>query len=625
MQTLAEKTILVLDAEDLLVRSLEDYPVGMEPRISVAWTTSESEAAQTLLDRSVDLVIARTDLTKGIDGLSLLRRLRERDEHVRFVLVANEEHEEERIVALSLGCTLYLSKPFSYERFCGLVFNLLRPEQGFTGRIVGLRLEDIIQMFCYRKDNTLLTVFHGEHKGNVYIHDGGIVHAECDSLTGVDAFYEIMGWDGGGFLSQIVLSTPPATVFIDWQSLVMEGIRQKDEIRHALAPAAMEEHAPQAVAASAGNGNLLRLREAFPAAAVEAKRIMIVDDSRFIRKIVQEILESDPGLRVAGYATNGQEALDRIAELKPDLILLDWDMPVMKGSTALMHIMIKSPCPVVVLSGFVGGVGANPFDLLCLGGVDFLRKPQNNWRRDGRADDLVRRVKDAGEIKFDRIRRVRIPQLVTEPKPTHEPSALASLLAVFGSSSGGCTDLIRLVPMLPADLPAAVILLHDMQREAIGAFIDYLDRRSRIRVLGLEAGAPLLKGACYLHPATVQVSLSHTGKGLMAAFAGIGSMRDVREGLLTSAATVLGPRLVAVLLSGGNGGATGLAAVKKAGGVTLIQDPASSTDPRAAEAAMQEGVVDYRASADALPGMFENLIKLVARGNSFASRTGENA
>ena len=159
----------------------------------------------------------------------------------------------------------------------------------------------------------------------------------------------------------------------------MEGIRQRDEIRHALEPFPQLAGEPVKLE-HPGNGKALPAvhaqAQAVSAQAESAKRIMIVDDSRFIRKIVQELLQSDPGLLVAGYATNGQEALEKIDELRPDLILLDWDMPVMKGSTALMHIMIRSPCPVVILSGFVGGVGANPFDLLCLGGVDFLRKPQ---------------------------------------------------------------------------------------------------------------------------------------------------------------------------------------------------------------------------------------------------------
>jgi two-component system, chemotaxis family, protein-glutamate methylesterase/glutaminase len=618
---LSEKTILLVETDDILTGYLQDYLAENGARSVLLRTDSVHQAVQMLPRTPVDLLISHHGGPVGIDGLALLQEVRRMDLAVRVVLVAEEDAEEDRIVALSLGCTLYLPKPFSYERFSEIICNLLQPQQGFTGRVVGMRLEDVIQMFCYRKDSTLLTVLHGETKGLIYIHDGGIVHAECDSLTGVEAFYEIVGWGGGGFLSQIILKAPPKTVFIDWQSLLMEGMRQKDEIRHALAPLPTEEAGRTAGAMPTELAEASRKPVSPPVAAAEAKRIMIVDDSRFIRKIVQEILESDSSLSVAGYATNGQEAIAKIDELKPDLILLDWDMPIMKGSTTLMHIMIRSPCPVVVLSGFVGGVGANPFDLLCLGGVDFLRKPQNNWRMDGRADDMVRRIKDACGIRFDRIRRVRIPASLPESKQTNGYATPASLLAVFGSSMGGCTDLIRLVPMLPADLPAAVIVLHDMQKEAIGAFVDYLDRRSRTTVRSLEAGVPLVAGICYVHPATVRAELVRQGDHLTAVFAEGGTVQEVQEHFLSSAAKLLGRSLVAVLLSGSNGGrAGGLRAVKKAGGVTLIQDPASSTDPRAAEEAIQEGVVDYRASADNLAQTFENLINLVAKGNAARAR-----
>ena len=111
----------------------------------------------------------------------------------------------------------------------------------------------------------------------------------------------------------------------------MEGIRQKDEIRHALSPIPDLKVDDGITPSSFPHESRSRI-ESHPAEA-PARRIMIVDDSRFIRKIVQEIIESDSALSVVGYATNGQDALAKIEEIKPDLILLDWDMPVMKGST----------------------------------------------------------------------------------------------------------------------------------------------------------------------------------------------------------------------------------------------------------------------------------------------------
>jgi two-component system chemotaxis response regulator CheB len=171
----------------------------------------------------------------------------------------------------------------------------------------------------------------------------------------VEAFYEMLGWEAGEFLSQVVF-TFPADPFMDWQSLLMEGIRQR---RDPPCTRSLSSDGRRPVKLEHPNGKALppvpAQAQAVSAQAESAKRIMIVDDSRFIRKIVQELLQSDPGLLVAGYATNGQEALEKIDELRPDLILLDWDMPVMKGSTALMHIMIRSPCPVVILSGLSVG------------------------------------------------------------------------------------------------------------------------------------------------------------------------------------------------------------------------------------------------------------------------------
>ena len=90
--------------------------------------------------------------------------------------------------------------------------------------------------FCYRNESTLIRVFSEGSRGSIYVHDGGIAHAECGSITGVEAFYEMLGWEAGEFLSQVVFTVPEQTLFMDWQSLLMEGIRQRDEIRHALEP-----------------------------------------------------------------------------------------------------------------------------------------------------------------------------------------------------------------------------------------------------------------------------------------------------------------------------------------------------------------------------------------------------
>ncbi len=598
---MTERRILVIENEKILAEMIEGYFARSDPNFIILYAKSVAAAADVTRRAPIDLIVCDHKGPGDLNGLELLRTIHKLDIVVHVILHTDKRFEQDRTTALSLGCANFLLKPFPYDQLCEMIRNMLQSSQGFTGRVVKIRLEDVIQMFCYRKESTLVSVFNGAIWGSVYVHNGGIIHAECEDITGIEAFYEILGWDKGEFRSQIVLTVPPQTVFMDWQSLLMEGVRQKDEIRHALEP--VGEASASAGLTAAPGPNITADDES-------VRRIMIVDDSRFIRKIVFEILQSDPGISVAGYATNGQEALAKIDELKPDLILLDWDMPVMKGSTTLMHIMIRSPCPVVILSGFVGGVGANPFDLLCLGGVDFLRKPQNNWRMDGRADDLVFRVKEASRIKHDRIRRVKIPQPVKKNGSGAGIPKEAGSLVVIGSATGGSIDLIRIIPGLPEDLPSAVLVLHDMQQEAIGAFIDYLDRRSRIRVQPLEPEVPLLNGTVYVHPATAPIELSCMDDRLTTQLAPYIQSSKGLDHFLISASHVLGPNLIAVLLSGGaDRGVTGMKFVKDLGGTTIVQDPEASVDPRLSEAALKEGIVDTTCLPDNVLEKLQALFK----------------
>ena len=110
-----------------------------------------------------------------LDGLELLREIRRKGLPIQVVLVADKGSEGDGITALAMGLTI-LVKPFSYETMAELLFNMLQPQQGFKGRVVGIRLEDIIQMFCYRNESTLIRVFSEGSRGSIYVHDGGIAH-----------------------------------------------------------------------------------------------------------------------------------------------------------------------------------------------------------------------------------------------------------------------------------------------------------------------------------------------------------------------------------------------------------------------------------------------------------------
>ena len=366
-----EKRILIVESAKRLGKAFEDYfaPKGTD------YVIEHARSARDALDRTtaspIDLVVADHEGPGPMDGVKLCREIRENKLSLRIILSAEESHGPDRVEALSAGCDSFFVKPHSQEKLAELGYKMLMPEQGFSGRVVAMRLEDVIQMFCFRKESTLLTVSNGDQTGAIFVHEGGIVHAQCDSISGVEAFYDILGWESGEFLSQVVFEIPSRSVFMDWQSLLMEGIRQKDEIRHALSPATAVPYKPDD---EATHEDFVVLHTGMtsgiaPAGApVQERRIMIVDDSRLIRKIVHEIVQSDPGLDVVGYATNGEEALAKIDELKPELILLDWDMPVMKGEHGPDAYHDSQPVPGNRVERFLSEeLGQAPFDLLCLG------------------------------------------------------------------------------------------------------------------------------------------------------------------------------------------------------------------------------------------------------------------
>lgn len=585
-----QRRILVIEQEKTIADVLDTYFAKHNVDYLTLSANSIAAALKIVRNLDVDMIVCEHAGPGKFSGVDLVRMIRKMKLTVHVTLVTDAKFAGDRTLALSQGCSGFLVRPFSFEALCDLIYAQLQPAHGFSGRVINTRLEDVLQMFCYRRETTLVTVINGGTRGDIYINDGGIIHAQCGQIDGVEAFFDIMGWESGEFLSQMVLNAPRQTVFMDWQSLLMEGVRQKDEIRHALAPAPSEV-----------TTRILRRCDPLPYETQDdaVKRIMIVDDSRFIRKIVYEIVQADAGITVAGYAANGQEALAKIDELKPDLILLDWDMPVMKGSTTLMHIMIRSRCPVIILSGFVGGVGANPFDLLCLGGVDFLRKPQSNWRSDGRADDLIYRIKEACRIQLCRIKRIRIPQPIKSGDMPHVPHAPAERLVTLLSATGGSTDLIRLLPSLPDDLSTAVLALHDMQPESLEAFIDYLNRRSRVSVKPVPENEPLAEGVVYIHPAQRPIEISPASRKIVIKSAPNIPIQEETGSFLSSAAQSLGAGLLVVLLCGGMAGLPrALHAVKAAGGRIIAQDPETSVDPRIALTALNEHVVDSTCSLD---------------------------
>ena len=315
----------------------------------------------------------------------------------------------------------------------------------------------------------------------------------------------------------------------------------------------------------------------------QSKRVLVVDDSAFMRRLITEIVESRPEFLVVGTARDGSDALAKVRTLRPDIVTLDIEMPGVDGLTALAHIMAEMPRPVVMLSA-AGSPTSNALTIraLELGAVEFVRKPSGPVSIDlvsVRAELL--RALSAASI-------VRVPQAVAsrpelaEPRKPREPGEAVSANAavVIAASTGGPKALSEVVAHLPEYLDAAVLIVQHMPGDFLGSLARRLSDLGPLPVSVARHGEPVLIGRVYLAPGDRHMSVARKGdcpviridNGPM-----VCGVRPSADPLFSSAARIFGENLVGVVLTGmGRDGSDGLRAVRAAGGGAIVQDRASS-------------------------------------------------
>lgn len=304
--------------------------------------------------------------------------------------------------------------------------------------------------------------------------------------------------------------------------------------------------------------------------------ILIVDDSTLLRKIIKEMFSGDDQLQIIGEAEHGLKALELIPELKPDVVTLDVNMPVMDGLTTIKHIMIKCPTPVVMFSTLTGQGSVETFEALRYGAVDFLQKPSSLLKEDLKSQHelIISRVKNAARAGIDTIRYLR-PAQVNREKTDAGNRECKNVFAI-GSSYGGYGSLLGLIPEIQPDIPAAFLSTLYAAPLHVDAFATYLDRHSHVAVKRAADGMPLTSGTCYLSSAFEQITVNEqSGKLIL----GLQSKANATPGqacdsLMTSLSAALNERASGILLSGiGEDGIAGIGAILKGGGNAIIQDP----------------------------------------------------
>ncbi len=317
-------------------------------------------------------------------------------------------------------------------------------------------------------------------------------------------------------------------------------------------------------------------------------RLMIVDDSRLIRTVVRQMFDADGQVQVVGEAANGREALELLPTLEPDVITLDIKMPEMDGLSTLKHIMIKRPTPTVMISALTREGATETFDALRFGAIDFMPKPSQ--RDDSSLEDQERqikyKVKLAAGIKMDNVRLLR-----TRPSNGAPPAATIERAVVLGASEGGYGALLKIIPQLNPEWPAAYLAILYAADAHVDAFVDYLDQHSSLKVRRAVDGTMLQGGGCYLASGADYVTATRDRDqiALRVHPSPFPERRGAINMLMLSLSEIMGAQTVAVVLSGKDeDGAEGANEVARVGGDVMIQDPRTCLFKEMALAAIRQ-------------------------------------
>lgn len=316
-----------------------------------------------------------------------------------------------------------------------------------------------------------------------------------------------------------------------------------------------------------------------PEALTKPLDILVVDDSKIIRKVLREIIESDGRNRVIGEAENGKVALQLLEEISPDVITLDINMPVMDGLTTLKHIMIHHPVPTVMISALTQEGARETFESLKYGAIDFLPKPSRTKGADlqTQKSEILRKIELVAAVQLESIRYLRRP---SHEKTSHTGEAApCRCLVAIGVAEGGYGALLNIIPRLSGAMPVAYVAVMPQAPEHVDGFARYLDQCSQLSVQRVANGTLMRGGTCYLGAATEQVTFVKEQDQIRlivdtasSCAPGTGAI----DSLMGSAAHLMHERAAGVILTGaGDDGVKGLGAVLKEGGTAFVQDPRS--------------------------------------------------
>ena len=376
-----------------------------------------------------------------------------------------------------------------------------------------------------------------------------------------------------------------------------------------------------------------------PTAPSKKFRVLVVDDSAFMRKVLESIFNADEMLQVIGHAKDGREAIALAESLKPDVITMDLNMPHLDGLQATAQIMTTNPRPIVIVSSESKEGAASTLKALELGAIDFVTKPSSGIDLDMQSvkEELLRKVRVAAKVRVVRTasrlaaqlqvptqgspnatpmpapRRAAAPSSASTPAVI--PADMRFPVVVLAASTGGPATVMRLAPGFTKDFPAAVILVQHMPAAFTTQYALQLAEFTGIRVKEAEGNESIVPGTFYICPGGQHLRVSPTGRMQLDATTGRieGYLPNI-DVTMESVAAFAGALSIGVVLTGmGSDGARGARAIKTAGGCVLAQDEATSVIFGMPAEAIKSGAVDQTLGIDDIYAAIEKRVLGLSR------------
>ena len=341
-----------------------------------------------------------------------------------------------------------------------------------------------------------------------------------------------------------------------------------------------------------------------------AIRVLVVDDSALMRKLIPQILETDNSIEVVGTAMDGNFGLKKIEELRPQVITLDLEMPGMGGLDMLKEIMRRHRIPVIVVSSHTTRGASVTLKALSLGAFDFVAKPSDvSSRMQEIAQELISKIKAAAQSRGISVRSepdIPMPGLRTKTKAklSNQPTKIVAI----GISTGGPQSLHYMLAQLPADFQGSIVVVQHMPEGFTEMFAKRLDECCALQVKEAQSGDLLLAGRVLICPGNRHLKLKRLPLGdvvVLSDDARVNGHRPSADVMFRSLAEEFGARGIGIIMTGmGEDGAQALGMVKAAGGLTIAQSEQSCIVFGMPKAAIERGhamrIVDLEGIASAL-------------------------